>query len=739
MFFDWQQFQRSNAVTPAVVDPRRRMLICLVGFAALLLLVFGRIVQLEVSHGAGFRAEAMRPIEKTIVLPAPRGRILARDGTVLAYDRTIHALAVEYRWLQEPPDERWLRNTVRSRLPKSDRKNAAKVAAENAKLLAERGDLAKRLAKLCGLSPEQWNARTRKIQSRIERIAESANLRRPAAVAEAEKADDSWAIRVRRLLLDDPPTPRIVVKEELEPQVVVEDVAPAVVSEISGHGDRYPGTKIVDLTRRTYPKTTLAAHVLGHLGARDEKDPTGQESLPKAPVGQTKAPVGQTFLSAEPVGRMGVEKQYEADLQGRPGTAIEQTDRSGRLVTSYRRAEPVAGRDVELTIDLPLQQTAEQLLNGALQRRAMSSPYSSRSARGTDRNRPPHAEREEYGPEKTPDPFSGAVAVMDVRSGAILAVASAPAFDPNLFAGDDEERLTALLSDPLKPLFDRLSHMAIPPGSAFKTLTAVALLESGAVQPETPFSCRGYLHHPDRQRCEIYVRQHIGHGEVTLAEALAVSCNVYFFHFAGRMGPRPLIDWAERFGFGRPTGIDLPSEAAGTIPCPENIRDLEGHTWRTTDTQSMAVGQSSLAVTPLQMLRMMAAVANGGWLVTPHVARGQGAEVRGQGARDEGRQRVAVTQRTLHAVREGLLRVVADPNGTAHGTVYIKSTAIAGKTGTAETGEDRLSHAWFVGYAPADEPKVAFVVVLEHAGGAATAAGPVAKRLVVRMEQLGIL
>jgi penicillin-binding protein 2 len=739
MFFDWHQFHRSNTVTPAVVDPRRRMLLCLAGFAAVLLLIFGRVVQLEVSQGAGFRAEAMRPIEKTIVLPAARGRILARDGTVLAYDRTIHAVAVEYRWLQEPPDERWLRNTIRLRLPKSDRKNAAKVAAEKAKLLAERGDLAKRLAKLCDLSPEQWKARTRKIQSRIERIAESANLRRPAAVAQAEKADDSWAIRIRRLLLDDPPTPRIVVKEELEPQVVVEDVGPAVVSEISSHADRYPGTRIMDLTRRTYPKTTLAAHVLGHLGARDENDPAVHPPL-------SQDPVGQTFLSAEPVGRMGVEKQYEADLQGRPGAAVEQTDRSGHLVTSYRRAEPVAGRDVELTIDLPLQQTAEQLLNSALQRRALSASYSSRSARGTDGSRSPHAEREEYVPEKTPDPFSGAVAVMDVRSGAILAVASAPAFDPNLFAGDDEERLTALLSDPSKPLFDRVSQMAIPPGSAFKTLTAVALLESGAVRPQTPFSCQGYLHHPDRQRCEIYVRQQIGHGEVTLADALAVSCNVYFFHFAGRMGPRPLIDWAERFGFGRPTGIDLPSEAAGTIPCPESIRDLEGHAWRTTDTQSMAVGQSSLTVTPLQMLRMMAAVANDGWLVTPHVARGQGAEARGQGrrgegrgARDEPRQRVAVSQRTLQAVREGLLRVVADPNGTAHGTVYLESTAIAGKTGTAETGEDRLSHAWFVGYAPADEPKVAFVVVLEHAGSAATSAGPIVKRLVVRMEQLGIL
>ena len=172
--------------------------------------------------------------------------------------------------------------------------------------------------------------------------------------------------------------------------------------------------------------------------------------------------------------------------------------------------------------------------------------------------------------------------------------------------------------------------MALPPGSAFKVVTAVALLESASVDPEKAFFCQGYLHQPDRQRCEIYVRQGVGHGDVTLADALGVSCNVYFFHFAGLMGPRPLVAWAERFGFGRPTGVDLPGEAVGTLPSPENIRQLEGHAWRTADTQSMAIGQGSLTATPLQMVRMMAAVANGGRLVTPHVVeRVKGFRVQG--------------------------------------------------------------------------------------------------------------
>ena len=342
----------------------------------------------------------------------------------------------------------------------------------------------------------------------------------------------------------------------------------------------------------------------------------------------------------------------------------------------------------------------------------------------------------------------GAAAVMDVQTGALLAAAAEPAFDPNLFARGESDKLSALLHDESHPLFDRLVQMAIPPGSAFKVVSAAALLESATVGPQEPFVCQGYLHTPDRRRCEIFIRQGIGHGTVNLADALAQSCNVYFFHFAGRMGPRPLVDWAERFGFGRPTGVDLPGESAGTLPAPENIRTLEGHAWHTADTESLAIGQGSLTVTPLQMLRMIAAVANGGRLAEPHVVekgerRGERGE--GKGESDDKSPNLQISEspnlspNTLAAIRAGLRRTVADPRGTAHDTVYIESIPIAGKTGTAETGGDRLSHAWFVGYVPADRPKYALVVALEHGGSGASAAGPVVKRLVLRMKELGLL
>ena len=283
-------------------------------------------------------------------------------------------------------------------------------------------------------------------------------------------------------------------------------------------------------------------------------------------------------------------------LCGQPGIAVEVTDHAGRVQQAFHETEPVAGRDVTLTIDPRLQRTAEELLDSALQRVALQS-------------------------DRRASRRAGAVVVIDVHNGEILAAASAPRFDPAAFVGDDSSRREALLADPAHPLFHRAIQMALPPGSVFKTVTAVALLESAGLDPAATFYCQGYLKQPDRQRCAVYVRHGTGHGDVTLAEALAESCNVYFFHHAEKLPPQALVDWARRLGFGQPTGVDLPGEARGIVPAPDSIRKLEGHGWHTADTQAMSVGQGSLTATPLQVVRMMAAVANGGLLVTPHVVR----------------------------------------------------------------------------------------------------------------------
>lgn len=707
MFTHWHHFHIENPPR-AVVDPRRRMRICLVGFVILLLAVFGRAVTLEVTQGAAFRAVVVQPPQRQIPLPGIRGRILARDGTVLAEDKKILALSVQYRYLEEPPDPRWLRQMARKRLPKAQRRDLARVAAEEAHLQLERADLRSRLALLCGLSVDEWSRRAGEIQTRVERIAAHANRRRQESPPRPEaEPSGSFLARAGQFLRDalqasaeDAATTPIIVAEELDDHVMAEEVSLNVVAEIEGHGELYPGVRIRHRTRRNYPSGTMAAHVLGHLGPPDVASAASQD---------------------EPVGRMGVERQYEPLLHGRRGVAIELTDHSGRVLASYRREEPGVGPDLILSLDRRLQRAAEELLDGALQRRATQT--------------------------ENPEPAGGAIVVMDVRNGEILAAASAPRFAPGLFAGGDPARRAAVLTDRGHPLFDRTIQMALPPGSVFKTVAAVALLEAGHLDPQETFACRGYLNQPDRQRCAVYVRHGIGHGDVTLADALAQSCNVYFFHHAGQLDPAALVAWSRRMGFGLATGVDLPGEATGTVPSPETIRKLEGHGWRVGDTQAMAIGQGSLTATPLQIVRMMAAVANGGQLVAPHVVKDvvRSGDAAARSDTDDPIRMVpprpiaGLGDSTLRTIREGLDRVVADPKGTAHGSVYLDSISIAGKTGTASVGDGLAEHAWFAGYVPADKPKLAMVVVLEHSGDAAVTAGPVVKRLVLHMQQIGLL
>jgi penicillin-binding protein 2 len=701
---------------------RLRWLLAMI--SALALAVFARIVALECSYGDAYRAEAAKPIERACDVQGVRGRILARDGSVLAYDREVLSLAVEYRYLQEPPDQRWLERLARRRLARDERRRRDRIDAEAERVRADRDDLHRRLAQLCLRSPDELRGRAAAIQERVTRIAELVNRRRQKPFfAQAELPTSSsahaagwWQSLVAHVLppqVEQPP-PRVTVVEELEHHIVFHDVSLEVMAQIESHPDLYPGVRIVTEHRRTYPAGALAAHVLGHLG------PAGPEELSDdEPVDDSETTL--PYAACDCVGRSGAERRFETVLRAAAGREVEQTDRGGRLIGVERRRAPGVGRDLVLSIDTALQRTAESLLDAALVRRFGLS-----------------LEQRESG---------GAVVVMDVDNGAILALASAPRFDPNVFSGDSGQ-VTALLESPGNPLFDRATRMALPPGSVFKVLTAIALLHTDRLTAGDPFDCRGYLHDPAAQRCQVFRRFGMGHGTVTLSEALARSCNVYFFHYAGAMGIGPLDDWAARFGFGGPTGVDLPGEPAGNVPSPVARQSAAGPVWQTRDTQALAIGQGELTVTPLQVARLMAAVANGGRLVTPHVAIRLGLPESADGTLDDVRMAAqldvplpraieGLNSKHLDTIRQALVEVVAAPDGTGH-AAYLPSIAIAGKTGTAETSAG-ADHAWFAGYAPADAPRVAIVVVLEHAGDAGEAACPVVKRLVLRLDELGYL
>ncbi|HKD38585.1 MAG TPA: penicillin-binding transpeptidase domain-containing protein, partial [Pirellulales bacterium] len=640
--------------------------------------IFARLVSLELTHGDEYRAEAGRPTVKNRVIPAPRGRILAHDGAVLATDRPLVSLALAYRWLQEPADPHWLRAMARSRLAPHDRRKAVRVAEEEARINEERADLHQRLAELCGLTAAEWGARRRKVQLSVEEIAARVNERHNAREADGatvyssaeadDSSDDSWlgsAVRkIAKALFQanvDPPT-EIVVAEEQQDHVLFEGLSLEAVAEIEGHPESYPGTSIVRGASRTYPAGTLAAHIVGYA-----RPPRAGES---------------------PNGQAGVERQYDALIRGKNGAAIDRFDRRGRMLASSIEREPAAGRDLVLTVDSRLQSSVEPLLDAALARRITTDAAASSSSSG------------------------GAIIVMDVRNGAILAAASAPRFEPAAFADRDAAAIDRTLSDPAHPLFDRTIQMAIPPGSVFKLVTALALLDSPAFDPVKPFDCQGYLDSPEGRRCMIYRRYGVGHGPVTLRDAIAESCNVYFFHHADSLGAAPIADWARRTGFGERSGVDLAGEAAGRLPELSADQPSTGgrHPRHTELAESLAIGQGTLTVTPVQIVRLTAAIANGGRLVTPHVADSLGLPS------DPGdlpssidaaaldipppKPIPGLDARKLELLREALRRVVTDPKGTAHSAAG-DGLSFAGKTGTAETNRGSADHAWFAGYAPA--------------------------------------
>lgn len=722
-YFDWHQVREYTSRVEMAADGQLRLRVILFGFLMLILVILGRLIQLEHSYGAAFRETAAKPQERRTVMPAPRGRILARDGSVLAVDEPCMALAVHYRYLQQPPDPRWLRSIARRRLSRDARRDAGNVSLEQNEVRVELAELHRRLARMSGLSPDAWEARTSRIQRQVESIADSVNARHQQARSEAAAVNEPQAVNlpswlagghaehwIQQLSRSVPAvsTARITVAEELDFHVVADQVPLNVVVEIESNPADFQGARLVPQRRRRYPANSLAAHVVGHVATANEEE--------RAAIEATNSPELEENLQ---VGRLGIERQYESLLRGKPGLQTEWTDSSGTVLEVRSKTEAVPGRDLVLTLDPTLQRTCESLLSAALRRRRIN--HSAEYAAG-----------------------GGAIVVLDVRTGEVLALASAPTFDPNAFV-DGGHGAASYLADENAPLLSRPVQMALPPGSVFKVISSAALLEEGVIDAARPFFCQGFLDRPDRERCQIYIHRGVGHGETTLSDALVRSCNVYFFHHATDLQPGSLAEWAHRFGLGAKTNIDLPYEAAGQVPhFDEDAGPATSKHQQLAEARALVIGQSTLTATPLQMARAIAAVANDGQLVTPRLIRSFGTSYIEEDANQDVLDSTPAPSRVegldasiADTLRRAMRQVVADREGTAHATVDFDAVSIAGKTGTAQAGGNREDHAWFVGYAPHERPKVAFAVALEHAGSGSLAAGPVARRVIEQLNRLG--
>jgi penicillin-binding protein 2 len=701
--FDWNSLDL-HSLDGNVVSTKLRVRILLVLFLSGCTAVFGRAVQLELTGGEEFRAALREAHIETQEVAAPRGRILARDGTVLAEDREVVGLAVHYRYLQRPLDAKWLTSVARRRLTRAERRKVARVREEEESVRREIDESHTRLAALCGVSQGRWQEQLAVIDRRVARIARKLNARRVEQEVRVA-ADRSMELPGENALsATEKPielvshlfaTPRgvdkpIVAREQESYHLVAAEVSAAAAQEVSDHAERYPGAKLVRYRRRCYPRGDSAAQLLGYVSV--DESSIEESALEKST--NNSAPFEFATRAAA-----GIESVADELLKPSIGVTRRVFARNGQELSSRVESLPQAGGDIHLSIDPKLQAWTERLLD-----------------RGMQRGEAGHG---------------GAVVIMDVQTGKLLTATSSPRFDPNAFSRNDSSAIADVLSRSDAPLLDRCSQMALPPGSVFKPVVAIALLETGQLNAEARFTCQGYLDDEDAWRCAIFRRQGIGHGDVDLAEALAVSCNVFFFHHATELGAPAILDWARKLGFGSPTGSDLPVEAPGNLPEDDAATDPRS---KDNLARSIAIGQHEITATPLQVARMMAALANGGRLVTPTLMHSMEPERNGapQGTL------IPMRRSSIAAVRAGQRMAVSDREGTAHDAAWLPTMAIAGKTGTAQSGGDRPDHAWFAGYVPAENPKFAFCVALEH-GGDSTAAASIARQVVQKMIELNLI
>ena len=716
--------------------PGLRLVLLWLGMIVPLFAVAARMMQLQVGLREDFANGFEQTYEVREEIPARDGRILAADGSVLAGEVERYDLQVHYRLVQEPADSRWLHGEALKRLSRLERRDKKLVEAEEQRVLSRRDELWNSLAMLTDRDAAQMVSARQVVQQRVAQIKQAVIRFREqrdegqadAVLLASLASGGGWQVvwdRVRKELMEPPSRPihSGPIAEEEGYHTIATDVDADTKAEIEAHPERYPGARIAVQRRRTYPQGELAAHLIGSRTPLTPEEDT---------VRREKHPQGDPldYRAGDRIGRSGLELQYDAHLHGVRGERRLVKNRRGEVVSSEVLREPQHGRDLVLTLDADVQRRAERLLDQALETVTLAGVTDDESHQGKA--------------SEATCPQGGCLVAIDVHTGAILAAAAAPRFDLNLLVTSDQGRWRDLLADPRKPLFPRATQMALAPGSVFKVITAVAAVESGKVQPEIPIYCQGYLDRPDQHRCLTYRHYKLGHGEMRLADALCRSCNVYFFTAGRRMGPQTLVDWAGRFGIGQPTGIDLPSEAVGRLPSPAETNDGQRRRWHPGDTLGLAIGQSELLVTPMQMARAMAAIANEGQLVTPHLAGEAGPATlddsqtfRPVFAHPEAEPIAELHRETLAAVREGLTMVVHDPRGTAFKTVKLKDVTIAGKTGTAET--NGADHAWFAGYVPAERPRIAFVVVLEHGGSGGKSAGPVARQFVSSLLELGLV
>jgi len=465
-----------------------------------------------------------------------------------------------------------------------------------------------------------------------------------------------------------------------QPLVLKENLSMEETAYLLARQSDHPELGILKQPRRIYRYGSLAAHVAGYVGEISRR--------------QLQEPEFAEHKAGNIVGQFGVERTYNRSLTGRDGLRRVLVDSRGKILQDLEQRDPIRGTDLTLTIDLDMQATAESQLGDK----------------------------------------AGAIVAFHARTGEILVMASRPAFDPNQFATRiSKVEWEQLLENPDHPLQNRTIQNTFSPGSTFKMILAVAGLESGIIDAESSVYCNGGI---DLYGHRFHCWKEGGHGRVTLREAIQHSCNTFFYVLGQKLGIQEIASFSRQLGLGVPLGIDLLGEASGLVPSEEWKRQVKGEPWYAGETISLAIGQGPILVTPVQMARAVGIIATG---KSPrlHLVKG---ESQARSTLDQTFQPPVFAPETLEAIRDAMWSVVNE--GGTGGGARLANFQISGKTGTAQTislstreslseseAENFESNAWFVGFAPRDNPEIVVAVIVQRGGAGGSGAAPLAREV----------
>ncbi|GAK56039.1 MrdA protein [Candidatus Vecturithrix granuli] len=479
-------------------------------------------------------------------------------------------------------------------------------------------------------------------------------------------------------------------RPKFEPILVYRDVNLKTVAYLEEHKIELPGVIVEVEPLRYNIYESGASHVVGYLGEIDEDQLKDKESFPDAYQGDL-------------IGKSGIERTFNLYLSGKAGGKQIEVNAHGRELGTISQKNPIPGDNITLTLNLHLQLLAEEALGDQ----------------------------------------SGAIVAIDPQNGHVLAMVSRPAFNPNLFAGGiSSEEWNRLVNNPGKPLRNKTIQNHYAPGSTFKPMLGSAILQNRVVREHDALYCSGSVSLANTtKKCW----RAGGHGYVTIKQAIEQSCNVFFYRAGLELGIDELARYAFSYGFGAKTGIELPNEESGLIPTRAWKQETIGDRWYPSETMDAAIGQGFITVTPLQLANMTATIANGGTLYKPMIVK------KITSANDDIVQeyepmvirKVPVDERNLKIVREGMWMVVNGDRGTGRAT-KLEEVQVAGKTGTAQVvrlqqntqenlPEQLRDHAWFICYAPAENPQIAMAILVEHGMKGSQSAVPVAKYIFERL------